>query len=290
MRQREFENIAVRNQVFLQVALAYSELLRAEGRHAVALQAREEARAIARLTADYAVTGQGRVADANRAATELQRREAYIKQVESEVLTASARLCQLLNLDPSIRLHPTDAYVVPHPLVPDPIPVARADRPGPASASRAGGPAGLGHPGPAAAGGSQGTAVLAHALHRLQCRRIRRRQQPGPADLRRLRRPDGFRRGRLLDDPEPGRRQRRADPGSQRQPPGQAIRADRGAQPGAGPGGRGLRAGPMRDTPRSRPTNRRSGPACSRSRGSRRGSGIRASATSCRSSCSTASG
>ena len=124
VRQREFENIAVRNQVFLQVALAYSELLRAEGRHAVALQAREEARAIARLTADYAETGQGRYADANRAATELQRRESYIKQVESELITASARLCQLLNLDPSIRLHPTDAYVVPHPLVPDPIPVA----------------------------------------------------------------------------------------------------------------------------------------------------------------------
>ena len=38
-------------------------------------------------------------------------------------MTSSARLCQLLNLDPSIRLHPTDAYVVPHPLVPDPIPV-----------------------------------------------------------------------------------------------------------------------------------------------------------------------
>ena len=124
VRQREFENLAVRNQVFLQVALAYSELLRAEGRHAVALQAREEARAIARLTADYAETGQGRYADANRAATELQRRESYIKQVESELITASARLCQLLNLDPSIRLHPTDAYVVPHPLVPDPIPVA----------------------------------------------------------------------------------------------------------------------------------------------------------------------
>ena len=29
----------------------------------------------------------------------------------------------MLNLDPSVRLHPTDAYVVPHPLVPDPIPV-----------------------------------------------------------------------------------------------------------------------------------------------------------------------
>ena len=123
VRQREFDNIAVRNQVFLKVTLAFSELLRSEGRRAVALQALDEARAIAKLTADYAVTGQGRYADANRAATDLQRREAYLKQVESELLTSSARLCQLLNLDPSIRLHPTDAYVVPHPLVPDPIPV-----------------------------------------------------------------------------------------------------------------------------------------------------------------------
>jgi len=123
VRQREFDNIAVRNQVFLKVTLAFSELLRSEGRRAVALQAREEAQAIAKLTADYAVTGQGRYADANRAATDLQRREAYLKQVESELLTSSAQLCQLLNLDPSIRLHPTDAYVVPHPLVPDPIPV-----------------------------------------------------------------------------------------------------------------------------------------------------------------------
>ncbi len=124
VRQREFENIAVRNQVFLQVTLAYSELLRSEARHAVALQARDEADAVAKLTADYAQTGQGRVADANRAATELQRREAYLKQVESELLRSSAELCAVLNLDPSIRLHPTDAYLVPHPLVPDPISIA----------------------------------------------------------------------------------------------------------------------------------------------------------------------
>ena len=39
-------------------------------------------------------------------------------------MTASARLCRLLNLDPSIRLHPTDAWVVPQPIVPDPMPVA----------------------------------------------------------------------------------------------------------------------------------------------------------------------
>jgi outer membrane protein TolC len=124
VRQREFQTIAVRNQMFLQVAWAYSELLRAEGRHAAQLQAREEARLIAKLTADYARTGQGREADANRAATRLARREADIQAAEGEVLAASANLCRLLNLDPSIRLHPTDAFVVPFPIVPDPMPVA----------------------------------------------------------------------------------------------------------------------------------------------------------------------
>ena len=44
VRQREFESIAVRNQVFLQVTWAYSELLRAEGRRAAQVQARDEAK------------------------------------------------------------------------------------------------------------------------------------------------------------------------------------------------------------------------------------------------------
>ncbi len=124
VRQREFETIAVRNQMFLQVTWAYSELLRAEGRRAAQIQAREEARTIVKFTADYANTGQGREADANRAAAQLARREAYIMAAEGEVLAASANLCRLLNLDPSIRLHPTDAFVVPQPIVPDPMPVA----------------------------------------------------------------------------------------------------------------------------------------------------------------------
>jgi len=122
--ERELETLAVRNQVLLQVTLAYSELLRAEGRRAVQTQARDEARLIARLTREYAEQGQGRIADANRAATQLARREADIKAAEALVLTASAQLCRILNLDPSIRLHPIDAYVVPQPIVPDPIPVA----------------------------------------------------------------------------------------------------------------------------------------------------------------------
>jgi outer membrane protein TolC len=122
--QREFSSLAVRNQVFLQVAVAYSELIRAEGIRAVSLQARDEAREVARLTADYAATGQGRQADADRAATELARREGEVLAAEGAILTNSAELCRVLNLDPSIRLHPTDAYVVPLPIVPDPQPLS----------------------------------------------------------------------------------------------------------------------------------------------------------------------
>jgi outer membrane protein TolC len=124
VRQREFGALAVRNQVFLRVTLAYSELLRAEGRLAVARQSRDEAHEIARLTAEYAATGEGRQADADRAATELAQREADVQQYEGDVLTASAELCRLLNLDSSVRLHPTDSYVVPMPLVPNPMPIA----------------------------------------------------------------------------------------------------------------------------------------------------------------------
>jgi outer membrane protein TolC len=120
---REYEAMEVRNQTFLQTTLAYSELLRAEGKRAISLQVVEEAKRIADLTAAYANAGQGRQADAQRAQTELQQRENDVKTAEEEVLVSSARLCYVLNVDPSIRLHPTDAFIVPHPVVPDPIPV-----------------------------------------------------------------------------------------------------------------------------------------------------------------------
>ncbi len=122
--QREFATLAIRNQVFLQVAVAYSELIRAEGIRAVSMQARDEAREVARLTADYAATGQGRQADADRAASELARREGQVLASEGFILAASAELCRVLNLDPSIRLHPTDNYIVPMPIVPDPQPLS----------------------------------------------------------------------------------------------------------------------------------------------------------------------
>ena len=124
VRRREFSALAIRNREFLAVARAYSELTRAEGLRAVTEQARSEAREVARLTADYFATGEGRKADADRAATEVGRRESELKEAEGQILVASAALCRVINLDPSIRLHPTDAFIVPLPIVPDPAPLA----------------------------------------------------------------------------------------------------------------------------------------------------------------------
>ncbi len=115
---------AVRNDILLRVYSAYLDLLRAEGRRAIAEKNRTEAAELARLTDAYAKAGQGRKADADRAAVELRRRDADLTQSEADALTSSARLCQLLNLNPSTRLRPIDGWVVPAPLVPDPVPLA----------------------------------------------------------------------------------------------------------------------------------------------------------------------
>jgi outer membrane protein TolC len=114
---------AVRNDVLLRVCLAYLELLRMDARRAIAANNRVEAAEIARVTRDFAETGQGRQADADRAAVELRRRDNELTRAEADTRVASARLCQLLNLDPSVRLRPIDGWAVPAQLVPDPVPL-----------------------------------------------------------------------------------------------------------------------------------------------------------------------
>jgi outer membrane protein TolC len=123
VRQREFENVAVRNDTLLRVATAYVDLLRAEGHRAVALKTRGEAAEVARVTAQFAATQQGRPADADRAAAQLAERDEDVLQAENGILVAAARLAQVLNLDPSVRLFAVDGWVVPAPLVPDPVPL-----------------------------------------------------------------------------------------------------------------------------------------------------------------------
>jgi outer membrane protein TolC len=124
VQTQELNTAAVRNDVFLRVATAYVELLRAECVRAIAVQVRDHAAEVARLTGNFAQTGEGRRSDADRAATEFAQRESEVLNSDAQVLIASARLAQLLNLDPSARLHATDGWVVPAPVIPEPIPLA----------------------------------------------------------------------------------------------------------------------------------------------------------------------
>ena len=50
-------------------------------------------------------------------------RDDLLWQADANIQIASARLAQLLSLDPAVRLHPSDGWVVPAPMVPDPIPM-----------------------------------------------------------------------------------------------------------------------------------------------------------------------
>lgn len=123
LRARVADNIAVRNQMLLRVAQAYMKLIRAESFRSIALKNQEEAHEIARLTAAQAKWGPGRDADANRAASELARRNEIILQAEQEMLVASANLTALLNIPPSVQLHAVDGWVVPTEIVPDTLPL-----------------------------------------------------------------------------------------------------------------------------------------------------------------------
>jgi outer membrane protein TolC len=121
---RRFGSQAVRNDVLGRVANAYMELLRAECDRVIAAKNRDEAAELARRIALFAIEKEGRKSDDNRSRTVLEERSRELIEAENAVLTASARLAALLNLDPSVRLHATDDWVVPESLVPEPIPLA----------------------------------------------------------------------------------------------------------------------------------------------------------------------
>jgi outer membrane protein TolC len=123
VQARQFDNLAVRNQILLQICQAYMDLLRGEGRRAIANQNVLEAREIARLTGVYAKTGLGKQSDADRAAAELAQRNEDLVEAERDMLIASARLAKLLNIPPSVQMHAIDGWIVPTPLIPAPVPL-----------------------------------------------------------------------------------------------------------------------------------------------------------------------
>ena len=125
VRVRQFDSLAVRNQIFLQVANGYMELLRAESRRAIAAKNRDEAHQIAHLMAASAKKGRGNDADANRAAAEYAHRLDDVVVAEQEMLVKSAKLAALISVPPSVQLHAIEGWVLraPTQIVPEPTPM-----------------------------------------------------------------------------------------------------------------------------------------------------------------------
>lgn len=115
---REANAEAVTNDYLLQAAQAYLELLRAAQELAIAREIRMLAARLEEVTAAYARTGQGLASDHDRAATELALRTNDVVRAEEAAQVASARLAQLLSLDPMQPLAPQEPAVVPLGLMP----------------------------------------------------------------------------------------------------------------------------------------------------------------------------
>jgi len=96
----------------LDVSLAYLELLRTAQDIAIATEVRDKVRELSRLTNAYAQTGQGLQSDADRLRVELGLREIDIRRTQEAQVVSSARLTQLLHLEPCLRLEPADSGVI----------------------------------------------------------------------------------------------------------------------------------------------------------------------------------
>jgi outer membrane protein TolC len=106
------------NDLLLETAIAYLDLLRAHQLRAIALNTRYHAEELAKATADFARAGEGTEADADRAATELSIRQNEVVRAEEEIQVASARIIELFNDSPYITLRPLEPAIAPVELVP----------------------------------------------------------------------------------------------------------------------------------------------------------------------------
>jgi outer membrane protein TolC len=105
------------NEQLLRVSLAYFELLDAEQDLRIVEESRDRIADLSQLTQDFAATGQGLRADADRLETEFRLMENRLAVARERAEVASARLSQALSIDAGQRIVPLDPTVVPIKLV-----------------------------------------------------------------------------------------------------------------------------------------------------------------------------
>lgn len=115
---------AVNDNVGLDVALTYLDLVQVYGQLAVNAETLANAEEMLRNAASAQEAGKGKTpADAPRARTEVELRREERRILETRAAQVSARLAQLLLLRPTVDLRPADPAVVPVSLVPPDTPL-----------------------------------------------------------------------------------------------------------------------------------------------------------------------
>jgi outer membrane protein TolC len=110
---REQAATAARNNALLDVSLAYLELLRSAQDIAITHDLHEKTQEIWRLTDAFVRTGQSPQSDVDRMRVEVGLREIDSRRAHEALALASARLTQLLRLEPCLRLEPVEPAIVP---------------------------------------------------------------------------------------------------------------------------------------------------------------------------------
>jgi outer membrane protein TolC len=119
VRVRGFEARAVENTVLLDVATEYLELIGAETRLAILHKGETELAELVRLTKANVEAGKIRPSDGKRSEANAELLRRLIRQGEEDVAVASARLCRVLSLDPSVRVRTPGGDVDPIRLIPE---------------------------------------------------------------------------------------------------------------------------------------------------------------------------
>jgi outer membrane protein TolC len=109
----QFGAVATAYDILLDVALLHIELLGNQSILDVQRLSETQFHEVYRVTRNYAETGEGRDADANRALSQWNRRRALVQKAEEELAVTAARLANRLNLDTAVRLEPIGGPLVP---------------------------------------------------------------------------------------------------------------------------------------------------------------------------------
>lgn len=115
---RQAQGTAAINDQLLETSLAYLALLEAMQRKSIAVETLQHGQALVDLTANFAQTGAGNLADADRAAAAAALLRNELVRADEAVMVASARVAQQLSADPSILIVPQEPTVVPIDLLP----------------------------------------------------------------------------------------------------------------------------------------------------------------------------